>query len=103
DYMEFDDIIKKRIMELEELLKKMVENSEKFSEIKEFLSNKGYNTILCLMTLIYHPDEYNNFYDMLEDEYFEEEIDEKLEKDFYTIVCEDDRQFLKKVQDKFNY
>ena len=101
--MEFDDIIKKRIMELEELLKKMVENSDKFSEIKEFLSNNGYNTVLCLMTLIYQPDEYNSYCDALEEDYFEEEIDEKLEKDFHTIVCEDDKQFLKKIQDRFEY
>ncbi len=99
--MEFDDIMKKRIMELEELLRKMLENSDKFTEIREYLSNNGYNAVLCLMTMIYRPDE--NFAMPFDDDFFEEEIDEELEAEFNVTVCENDKLFFKQMQDKLDY
>ncbi len=99
--MEFDDIIKRRIIELEEFLKKIVENSDKFSEMRDLLSDSGYNAVLCMMTLIYKTGE--NFPFDLENDFFEEEIDEKLDNDFLNIVCEDDKLFFKKLQDKLDY
>lgn len=99
--MEFDDIIKKRLSELEEFFRKMVEDSDKFSEIREFLSDNGYNAILCLMTLVYRANEAEN--DEFDEEFFEEEIDEELEKDFSDSVCENDKLFLKKIQNSLDY
>ncbi len=99
--MEFDDIIKRRIIELEEFLKKMIENSDKFSEMRDVLSDSGYNAVLCMMTLIYKPGDSLPF--DLENDFFEEEIDEKLDNDFLNVVCEDDKQFLKKLQDNLDY
>ncbi len=97
--MEFDDIIKKRLSELEEFFRMMVENSDKFTEIREFLSDNGYNAILCLMTLVYRSGEHGEF----GDEYFEEEIDEKLENEFANSICESDKQFLKGIQNLLDY
>jgi len=99
--MEFDDIIKRRIIELEEFLRRMIEGSDKFSEMRDILSDTGYNAVLCMMTLIYKPGESSPF--DLENDFFEEEIDEKLDNDFLDIVCEDDKGFLKKLQDKLDY
>ncbi|MDX9703037.1 MAG: hypothetical protein RBU23_08350 [Candidatus Auribacterota bacterium] len=99
--MEFDDIMKKRIMELEEFLRKMLENSDKFTEIREYLSNNGYNAVLCLMTMIYRPED--NFPMPFEDEFFEEEIDEELEEEFNVTICDNDKLFFKKIQDELDY
>lgn len=97
--MEFDDIIKKRIMELEEFFKNIIENSDKFSEIREFLSDNGYNAILCLMTLIYRPEDQED----MDTEFFEEEIDEELEEEFDNSVCDSDKTFFKKIQTMLDY
>ncbi len=102
--MEFDDLMKKRIMELEEFFKKIIENSDKFSEIREFLSANGYNAILCMMTLIYKPEEEDG--EFLEEDYFEDdedEIDEELEEEFRRVVCEYDKSFLKEIQNNLDY
>ncbi|MEW6536268.1 MAG: hypothetical protein AB1454_11700 [Candidatus Auribacterota bacterium] len=98
--MEFDDLIKKRLMELEEYFRKIIENSNEMSDIREYLADNGFHAVLCLMTVVYrsHSD-----MTILEDDYFEEEIDEQLESDFCESVCEHDKRFLKKIQDMLDY
>lgn len=91
-------------MELEEFFKKIIENSEKFSEMREFLSDNGYNAILCMMTLIYRPDEEND--ELIEDEFIddeEEEFDEELEEELTKVICEHDKSFLKEIQNHLDY
>lgn len=99
--MEFDDIMKKRIMELEELLRKILENSDKFTEIRQYLSDNGYSAVLCLMTMIYRPEDAGLL--PFDDEFYEEEIDEELENEFNFLVCENDKLFFKQIQDELDY
>ncbi|MCB1195607.1 hypothetical protein KDK77_05425 [bacterium] len=97
--MEFDDILKKRMVELEQLLRKIIEDSDKFTEIRDVLEKNGYNAVLCLMTLVFRQGE-SFLYD---EDFFEEEIDEKLETEFFESLCESDKSFLKGIQDHLDY
>lgn len=95
--MEFDDLIKKRLMELEEHFRKLLEGSAELTDIKEYLADNGYHAVLCLMTFVYRSPELEVF----DEDFFEEEIDEQIERDFSVSICESDKKFFKNVQDLF--